>query len=337
MNFHWELFIDLGIMAAGLLSATFLRTRILFFQKYLIPNALTAGFLLLPVYNFVMPVFGITTDGIGSLVYHLLNISFVAMTLRKSPPSGKKGDMRIFGTSVGVLSQYALQALLGLGVTLIFMKTVLPDIFPSFGLLLPLGFALGPGQAFAIGTGWESFGFEGAVFIGLTFAAIGYLWACFGGVFLINYGIPQRVDGSCRNRCAQYKGSAYGSIRERARTNTRFVSYNRNRSHRLDDLQRGYRSGSYFLSYLFLRLLTFLLSFAGKAGEDLAVNLWGIGFIFAALVSLAVKQLVAKLKIEHTIDNGSMTRISGMSVDIMVTASIAAISLAVVGNSGFRL
>lgn len=192
MNFPWSLFIDLGIVSAGLLLATFLRTKIRFFQTYLIPNALTAGFLLLPVYNYLMPVFGVTTDGLGSLVYHLLNLSFVAMTLRNSPSSGRKGDMRIFGTSVAILSQYAVQALIGLGATLLFIASMFPDLFPAFGLFLPLGYALGPGQAFAIGTGWESFGFAGAGSIGLTFAAVGYLWASFGGIFLINYGIKKK-------------------------------------------------------------------------------------------------------------------------------------------------
>ena len=54
-----------------------------------------------------------------------------------------------------------------------------------------LGFVLGPGQAYAIGQGWESLGFEGAGTLGLTFAAVGFLWAYFGGVFRINYGIKK--------------------------------------------------------------------------------------------------------------------------------------------------
>ena len=48
MNFPWNMFLDLGVISIALLLATFLRARINFFQKYLIPNALTAGFLLLP-------------------------------------------------------------------------------------------------------------------------------------------------------------------------------------------------------------------------------------------------------------------------------------------------
>ena len=47
------------------------------------------------------------------------------------------------------------------------------------------------GKAYAIGEGWVSMGFEGAPDVGLTFAAVGYMWACFGGVILINMGIKR--------------------------------------------------------------------------------------------------------------------------------------------------
>lgn len=47
------------------------------FQRFLIPNSLTAGFILLPVYNFLAPRRGLPTSGLENLVYHLLAISLV--------------------------------------------------------------------------------------------------------------------------------------------------------------------------------------------------------------------------------------------------------------------
>ncbi len=58
MNFPWKFFLDLGVISIALLFATLLRARIKFFQKYLIPNALTAGFMLLFFYNFVAKYVG---------------------------------------------------------------------------------------------------------------------------------------------------------------------------------------------------------------------------------------------------------------------------------------
>ena len=103
MNFHWSIFIDLGIISAALLIATLIRARVRFFQKYLIPNSLTAGFLLLPFYNYLAPLLGLGTGGLENMIYHLLNISFISMSLRKAPQrtSGKS----VFSTAITVMAR----------------------------------------------------------------------------------------------------------------------------------------------------------------------------------------------------------------------------------------
>jgi ESS family glutamate:Na+ symporter len=88
----------------------------------------------------------------------------------------------------------------------------------------------------------------------------------------------------------------------------------------------------YLATFLFLKLLTFLLAFAGDLGNQLAVNLWGLSFIFAAIMAIAAKGIIKVLKVDHVLDNGSLTRISGMSVDLMVAGAIGAISLVVVSQ-----
>ena len=332
MGFSWQIFVDLGLVSIALLLATLIRTKVRFFQKFLIPNSITAGFILLPVYNYLAPALGLETSGLENLVYHLLSISFIAMSLRKSP--GKGAGRRIFSTSVAIISQYTLQALVGFGLTFLFIATILPRLFPSFGFFIPLGFALGPGQAFAIGSGWEvpRFGFTGAGSIGLTFGALGFLWACFGGVFLINFGIrrgwmeKQQIERFYQRgaRVGVLEAGAEKPVGSRLTTETEAIdtlSYN-----------LGVVLGVYLLSYLLLKGLTALLSLAGQAGMDLAVNLWGISFVFAAMVALLVRKLLSLVKVDFTLDNGSLNRICGVSVDLMVTGSIAAISLVVVSQ-----
>ena len=82
MTIQWTMFINLGIISAGLILATWIRTKIKFFQKYLIPNPLLAGFILLPLYNFVFPIIGLSSVNLGEMAYHLLSISFVALALK---------------------------------------------------------------------------------------------------------------------------------------------------------------------------------------------------------------------------------------------------------------
>jgi len=80
MNFHWLIFVHLGAIALSLLLATWIRSRVRFFQNFLIPNSLTAGIFLLIFYNFVSSRLGIGTEHLGDLIYHLLSISFIAIS-----------------------------------------------------------------------------------------------------------------------------------------------------------------------------------------------------------------------------------------------------------------
>jgi len=113
MNFPWKLWVDIGIISAALLGATYIRVKIRFFQKYLIPNALSAGFILLLFYNFVAPYLHLSSEGLGAMVYHLLSISFIAMTLRRSPEKQGKGNHGIMATATAIVFQYGLQASVG--------------------------------------------------------------------------------------------------------------------------------------------------------------------------------------------------------------------------------
>ena len=330
MNLNWAFFIDIGILSAGLLLASFLRVKIRFLQRFLVPNALTAGFLLLFFYNFAAPKLGLSSGGLGDLAYHLLNISFIAMTLRKVPAAHKKGDHTIVATSVSVLSQYAVQALLGLFGTLFFIKTFFPDLIPSFGFLLPMGFSLGPGQAYNIGRKWVSFGFEGADSIGLSFAALGFLWGCFGGVFLINYGVRKGWMKEADIEAIQSKNLRSGFLaRNEKKPDGARLSTD---SEAIDSMtwHIAVIMFIYLFCFLFLSGLEKVLSFAGPLGRDLAESFWSINFIFSSLAAMLAKAIFNRAKIDYTLDTTTLTRVSGLSVDLMVAASLAAISLTVV-------
>ena len=329
MNFPWMTFINFGAISAALLVATLLRARLKFLQKYLIPNALTAGFLLLVFYNYLAPRLGMNQEDLGSFAYHLLNLSFIAMILRKPAVRDKRGGKRALSMAVALLSQYAVQATIGLGLTFLLIYTVMPNLFPTIGFLVPLGFSSGPGQAYAIGQTWVEYGFKGAGSVGLTFAAIGFLWACFGGVFLINFGIRKGwiKKSESKNKSDGLRNGFFEKdvalpVGSRLTTETEAID------------TMTYNAAAvllvYLLAYLLLQLITWLLSFAGTLGNDLAASLWGIGFIFCALTAMLMRKVVSLTRISHTLDSGSLTRVAGLSIDYMVAASLGAISIVVV-------
>ena len=104
----------------------------------------------------------------------------------------KSDKKAVFSMAISIVVQYGLQCLVGTLLTIFMIYTIFPSLFPGFGLFATLGFALGPGQAFAIGSGWEAMGFEGLASVGLTFGALGFLLASFGGIFLINFGLKKK-------------------------------------------------------------------------------------------------------------------------------------------------
>ena len=329
MSYQWSMFINLGIISAGLLLATYIRTKVRFFQRFLIPNSLLAGFILLPLYNFVFPNFGQTTVNLGEMAYHLLSLSFVALSL-KALPRKKPGKGRIFGTTLSVLFQFGVQGFIGLILTFVFIKTIRPDLFHSFGYLLPLGFAQGPGQAFSIGESWRVFGVEGAGSIGLTFAALGFILCSFGGITIINIGIkkgwvPEEQVSFLKDKDARPGIHPKG-------TKLKAGSFLTTETEAIDTLTLNAALVliGYFAAFLVLKGLDFALGFLGPTGERLADTFWGLSFIFAALMGLLLRQILKATDNQHIVDNMSMNRLTGIFVDVMVASAIAAISIVVI-------
>lgn len=351
MAFHWSLLIDIGIIGLALLLATLLRSRIPFFQRFLIPNALTAGLLLFPFYNWVAPRLGMGINNLENLVYHCLNLSFIAMSLRNGQKKEKRNIKDIFATANSVLAQYAIQCFVGVGLVLILMHTLLPRLFPGFGLFATLGFSLGPGQAFSMGSGWTEmitaavdkgavipYAYTGLGSVGLTFGAVGFLWACFGGIFLINWGIRKgwidRSEIEHLNTRGVRKGlSSRGE--EQALSGERDLT----NPEAIDPLSFNFSLvlGTYLLTWLFMVGLTWCLSLMGPRPALLAKNFWSIMFVFCAVIAMGVRSLLKLVRIEYIVDDNRMNRISGLSVDYMVAAALGAISIAVLREYWFPI
>ena len=328
MSFAWALFVDLGIIAAALAIATLLRARIGVFQSFLIPNAIIAGLLLLPFYNWLAPLLGIGRDGLQNLVFHLLNLTFIAIALRPSPP--RRQSRGVLGTATVIISQFALQGLFGLGLTFLFIVLpMLPALFPSYGFLVTLGYVLGPGQAFSIGLSWQPLGFDDAASLGLIFGAVGFLVACFGGLWLINLGMRRgylKLDADqIRSRRAESGLLAPGDRRPVGLRQT-------TRSEAIDTLSLMLAAvfGVYLVTYLLLRGLTGMLMPIGGAVAQIAEGLWGIAFVFGLLIALPLKAVLRRAKCGHLLEERGLTRISGSAVDFMVAAALGAISVSVV-------
>ncbi|MBQ6951830.1 MAG: sodium:glutamate symporter, partial [Clostridia bacterium] len=177
----WNFVIQLGSIALSVLVANILRRKVPFIKNSLMPVAVLAGFLLLLLK--VLGLFKPDNNLLEMLVYHCIALGFISMSLRRTKKD-QSASVRNIGFKSGaiIVGTYLVQALTGLAITIGLAYTFMPEMFKAAGLLLPMGFGQGPGQANNIGSSYESLGFAGGRSFGMAIAAAGYLCACTVGV-----------------------------------------------------------------------------------------------------------------------------------------------------------
>ena len=324
----WVIVYDFLAIGFFLLLATFLRSKIKILQKFLIPNNIIAGFLMFLLGLTSIEIFQIPADRYGKYIYHLFVITFIAMSLRKTRRDDSKST---FATGIFISASLTLQVLVGLAVTYIFIITFWPDLFPTSGFLLMLGFGQGPGQAYSIGSTWEPIGFDNAANLGLTFAAVGYIWAIFVGLFLVK-AHDKRLK---KIKKVDFEEESYntGLIKELEEQPSAGELSTNNSAIDGFTFQVALVLGVYLITVVALKgveKLFGLLIPSESVVEQLVGLLWGLHFIFGALFAILTRKIMQRLGWGNIINTGLMTRISGSSLDFLVTAAIAAISISVI-------
>ena len=186
----WAFMVQLGLLLLFLLCGNILRRTIPLFRKCLIPSALLGGGLLLVVDLILKPLgFELVDNRVMQVItYHCLALGFAAMGLKTEKTTMKTSKSQIleFGALQG--GCYMLQAFVGLGITIVlFLLTRNSDKIISYisGLILPLGFGQGPGNALTWDvnfTNTPAAQFDGNGSFGLSLASIGFVVASVFGV-----------------------------------------------------------------------------------------------------------------------------------------------------------
>jgi len=323
VNFR-SIIMDFSYLSIFLILGTVLRRYGKFFQKYLIPNNIIAGFIGLIVGPQIIGLLDMNIDRLGAYVYHLLALTFVAMGLRQEKSHWGKGPLS-FG--LAMLSSYIVQGVVGLLVAFFFIYTTMPNLAPSIGLLLPMGFGMGPGQAFTMGKAWESFGLEGGAATGLTIAAIGYLVAYFGGIIIIHRGIKNKETNLIKGMEGITEDMRTGVIKRGKPQIGSFLTLSQEAIEPLA-FHVGLIGVVYWLTWVLASNLTGFMEAHGAA--KFVATVWAFHFVLALLVSIAVRKVLDLTKKSYMIDTGLMNRTAGLFVDYLVVGSICAISLTVV-------
>ncbi|RKQ33561.1 S-layer homology domain-containing protein [Oceanobacillus halophilus] len=321
MSESWLFIIDFLLLSLLVVTAAVLKARIPFLTRWIIPTSMIAGFLGLIFGTELIGWIHFDLDILGELVYHLMAIGFIALSLKERDV---KNSPNFLNAGMLIVSTYLIQGIVGFSFFLLLIQFFFPEFFPGIGLLLPLGFGQGPGQAYSIGTQWEQLGINSGGNIGLTIAGLGFIWATVIGIILINILVKnKRFQSSDQDSALHHEDVIETSDPDEIPL-----------ADAIDKLtyQIALIGTIYLITYLTLIGLENILTPLGTFGETLAQLLLGFHFIIGSLYAMAFRIILNRLKdkgfkLEHEPNNFLLQRISGFAFDYMIAASIAAISI----------
>lgn len=348
---NWSFLIQIFYIAISLIIANILRRKIPFLRKSLIPTSIIAGLIILLIKSFVKYILGFESQDGSSMqyfliddhlmeviTYHTLGLGFVAVALKLSNKKDKKATMTVIDSGAITVGTYLIQAIVGLGITMLlyyifkygtnhFGWEANPLKWFS-GLLLPLGFGQGTGQAGTWGANYEGLtenAFVGGTSYGLTIATIGFIVASLGGVIYLAWlrkkGLVSKeiIDHKDNNTLESYES-------KHDIPNTESVDK--------ITIQFCLVLGTYALTFFLLYFIEKLIvPHLGNFGTNtLSPLLWGFNFLVGTIVATLVKltyNLLRKKNImkREYINNYLLDRLSGFFFDVMIVAGTAAINL----------
>ena len=319
----WSFLVQLGIIFVAVLAGNTLRRKIKWIRDTLLPSSVIAGIIVFALKFMPFVNEFINAKFMETLTYHCLGLGFIALTFKSGVKSKDKNRFAVLDTGITTVNGYLVQGIIGLGLTIVLSITIFKDLFYASGLLLPMGYGQGTGQALNIGNVFASFGFEHGPSFGLAIAAIGFFVACIVGVIYLNVLKKQGKLELQQQRVADNKLD-----------NNIYAPDEAPLSESVDKLtiQFGFVMGAYIITYLIiLGLSTLATTYLGNFGEKtIKPLLWGFNFLFGSIVAIVSKIVIKDLRnkkiMTHTyINSFMMTRLSGLFFDIMIVAGIAAI------------
>ena len=320
----WTWLIQFFIIVVALLVANLVRCNVPLFRRSLLPSALLAGLLILCLKPLGFFSTLVDKHAMEIVTYHALGLGFVAMALKNKKIKSATSTIKVVETGAVTASTYILQGLVGLLVTVplfLFGK----ELFYASGLLLPMGYGQGPGQALNFGVTFASWAegqglvFHGSDF-GLSIAATGFIVGSLVGVIYMNI-LRRRGKLKVRQKAAveHYTLADYESKGEIPHSES------------IDKLT------VQLCLVLLVYALVFLLMYGvqqldlGQFGvKTIKPLVWGFNFLWGTLIGVLVRLLIGRLRKKKImqreyINNYMLDRIAGTCFDVMIVAGTAAI------------
>ncbi len=325
-------FMVFGMMSIVLLLGVCLRAKIPFLQKTMIPASLIGGFIGLVLVNmgwlkFQAPGgdwYTLTSKHFLPYTFHAFNISFISLCLTRSETMMSRSKILKGGMWMTLVwtASLSLQLLMGGGTVWLYDLFTGGDINVFLGCLSAMGFTQGPGQGIAIGTLFQNnFGIEDAISMGLIWGTMGFIAAYVAGIPYARSFIKKGMNTNKRSVIDEEFMT--GLLKKETH-----ISAGRETTHssNLDTLSfhMALVGLAYVLAYIEIGITSklihhFLFSYP-------------VFFLHGLFFAIVIRKAAEMMGVGHLADPGIQKRITGMSVDFLIVASIMGISMGIVNK-----
>lgn len=278
-------------------------------QRLGVPDSMVAGFFALLLGPSVLGWLPIDQDVLERVVYHGLALMFITVSLRAPAPGGASA-VGVRGFAFGLPLLVALQAMVGLVLVLLWSST--RPLHPGVGLMVPLGFSQGPGQALALGSAWEATGMRDGAQLGLIMAAMGF-------VFCVGVGAPLLAHA---RRRGWLEPDAAGAGPEAAEEAPVAVAGG------MEPLSRQIAAVAvvYLAAWGVIQAIVLALGDRPQA----VATVYGFHFVLGAVLALGARKLLGVAGHGDVLHTPLLSRMSAFVVDAVTVAAIGAVKVAVI-------
>lgn len=323
-----NIMIAFGIASIMLLLGMFLRAKVRFLQNLLLPSSIIAGIAGLLLLNaaeaFSIPL-GVETNDFSSIVNPLFVIAFISITLMGHSEEDSQGGTKSMlkgALAIGLIwcLLFTLTPLISAILSLLFEKNF--HFEPIYSMLIPFGFCMGPGQSVTYGSIIESYGWNDAVMVGLTFSSIGFFAAYLVGIPAAKRGIKR---GLAKHSDKIDEEVLRGYFRKHEQVDQMKKSTTCSSNIETMSFHFAVIGLCYIIAVGISKILALLPGYIGASMSSLM-------FLNGMYAAWIVKFVMKKWKLTFLLDDDMQNKITGWSTDFLIVCSLMSVSLKIVGK-----
>lgn len=291
-------------------------------DRWAIPDCMLAGVLGLLLGPQLLGLLPMDTRMLELIVYHGLAVVYLSVGLQtpdRAADAASQGDIGARSVALAVPTNAVAQGVFGLLLVLGF-SALGPAVHPGLGMLFPLAWNQGPGQAMSLGRAWEQSGLQDGGQLGLILATSGLLFAVVTGAPLVAWGRRRGWVGHSRSAARALQTQADGEAQPAEGALEPLTAH---------IALVGVLYGGVYLA---LRALSGALADKPQA----AATMWGFHFLLAVGIALLARVGLRRALGRSPLSNRQLGRIAGVTVDWTTAAAVSAVQLSVLrSNLGF--